>query len=209
MAIGAALLTAGVGLSAALGGFLAGLVLAESEYRHQLEVDIEPFKGLLLGLFFMTVGMSLDLKAIPISLPAFAAAIVTLIVIKGIVMYGGARFFGVAPAVALESGFLLAGAGEFAFVVFTLARSERLVDPAFLQFLVSVSALSMMLVPFLGYSGRHIGSWLAARELRPVAWCPQRRAGRIRRSRRHRGLWKGRQDGGAHSRSGAHPLCRS
>ncbi len=163
LAIGASVLTAYVGLSPALGAFLAGLLLGETEYRHQIEVDIEPFKGLLLGLFFMTVGMSLNVAAITIGPLAFVAAVVTLVLLKGAVMIAVARAFGVDLAVAVEAGFLLAGAGEFAFVVFTLAREEALVAPGLLQFLVSVSALSMFVVPFLGGLGQRLAKVLAAR----------------------------------------------
>ncbi|MCB1495542.1 MAG: cation:proton antiporter [Bauldia sp.] len=164
LAIGAAVLTAAVGLSPALGAFLAGLLLGETEYRHQIEVDIEPFKGLLLGLFFMTVGMSLDLAAITIGPLAFVAAVVTLILLKGMIMIVVARAFGVGLAVAIEAGFLLSSAGEFAFVVFTLARQEALVAPGLLQFLVSVSALSMFMVPVLGALGRRVARAIAVRE---------------------------------------------
>ena len=164
MAIGTAVLTAEVGLSPALGAFLAGLLLGETEYKHQIEVDIEPFKGLLLGLFFMTVGMSLDIAAISLGPLAFIAAIVVLLVAKAIVMYAVARFFKVETSVAIEAAFLLASAGEFAFVVFTLARGTDLVDPAVLQFLVSVSALSMILIPVLGILGRKAGAALADRK---------------------------------------------
>lgn len=163
VAIGTAVLTAQVGLSPALGAFLAGLLLGETEYRHQIEVDIEPFKGLLLGLFFMTVGMSLDLAAITIGPLAFIAAVVSLVVVKGLVMFAIARSFRVDTAVAIEAAFLLSGAGEFAFVVFTLASQHDLVDPGLLQFLVSVSALSMFMVPVLGALGRHTGQAVASR----------------------------------------------
>ncbi len=163
LAIGTAVLTAGVGLSPALGAFLAGLFLGETEYRHQIEVDIEPFKGLLLGLFFMTVGMSVDVAAITIGPLTFLVAVVALVTVKGLVMVGVARAFRIDTPVAVEAGFLLAGAGEFAFVVFTLASREQLVDPGLLQFLVSVSALSMIVVPLLGTLGRRVGNALAAR----------------------------------------------
>lgn len=163
-AVGTAVVTAAVGLSPLLGAFLAGLLLGETEYRHQIEVDIEPFKGLLLGLFFMTVGMSLDIAAITIGPVAFLGAVLALVLVKGLVMIGVARLFGVSIAVALEAGFLLAGAGEFAFVVFTLARQQALIAPGLLQFLVSVSALSMMIVPLLGALGRRAAEVVIERQ---------------------------------------------
>ena len=160
LAIGTALLTNAVGLSAALGAFLAGLLLGESEYRHQLEVDIEPFKGLLLGLFFMTVGMELDVVEIAADPLSYVAAVAALVLIKGGVIYGAARLFGLAVPVATESAFVLAGAGEFALVAFTLAFGEKLFEHEQYQFVVSVAVLSMILIPVLGSAGWRIASIL-------------------------------------------------
>ncbi|MBZ0227468.1 MAG: cation:proton antiporter [Bauldia sp.] len=128
LAIGTALFTASVGLSAALGAFLAGLLLGESEYRHQIEVDIEPFKGLLLGLFFMTVGMSFDIAALTVGPLVLVGAVLALVVGKAAVAFGAARLTGIATPVAAEAALLLAGAGEFAFVVFALARQDGLLE---------------------------------------------------------------------------------
>jgi CPA2 family monovalent cation:H+ antiporter-2 len=108
--------------------------------------------------------MSLDIAAITIGPLAFLGAVVALVIVKGLVMVGVARLFRVSTAVALEAGFLLAGAGEFAFVVFTLARQQALIDPGLLQFLVSVSALSMMIVPLLGALGRRAAQAVVGRE---------------------------------------------
>jgi CPA2 family monovalent cation:H+ antiporter-2 len=163
LAIGTAVLTGAVGLSPALGAFLAGLLLGESEYRHQLEVDIEPFKGLLLGLFFMTVGMSLDLVAIATELLSYLGAVLALIIAKFLVVALVARVFGIGVPVAVEAGFVLAGAGEFAFVAFTLAHREEVIDPHFHQFAVSVAALSMIAIPGLAILGRKFGTALQNR----------------------------------------------
>jgi CPA2 family monovalent cation:H+ antiporter-2 len=163
LAIGTALLTGAVGLSPALGAFLAGLLLGESEYRHQLEVDIEPFKGLLIGLFFMTVGMSLDLVAIASAPASYLGAVLALILAKFLVVALAARLFGIGVPVTVEAGFVLAGAGEFAFVAFTLALHEQVIDPAFHQFAVSVAALSMLAIPGLAILGRQIGTALQNR----------------------------------------------
>jgi len=157
LAIGTALLTSAVGLSSALGAFLAGLLLGESEYRHQLEVDIEPFKGLLLGLFFMSVGMSLDLAEIAIAPLAYFGALAALLILKGLVIFGAARLFGIEKHVAVEAAFVLAGAGEFALVAFTIASSEQLLDPALHQFVVAVAALSMIAIPGLAIAGQRLG----------------------------------------------------
>jgi CPA2 family monovalent cation:H+ antiporter-2 len=170
LVVGTAFLTASVGLSPALGAFLAGLLLSESEYRHQLEVDVEPFKGLLLGLFFMTVGMSLDLSALAAFPLALLGAVVALLVVKGVVMFVVARAFRVDTPVAVESAFLLAGAGEFAFVVFTLAGRDQLFPPGLQQFVVSVAAITMIATPFFGMIGRRVGQYVAvARERREHA----------------------------------------
>ena len=163
LAIGTAHLTSAVGLSSALGAFLAGLLLGGSEYRHQLEVDIEPFKGLLLGLFFMTVGMSLDLTTLAGSPGSFLVAVLGLLVAKAVVIYGIARWFGIAQPVAAEAALVLAGAGEFAFVAFQLAAIEKLFDPSFQDFVVSVAALSMIAIPLLAILGRRIARRLEQR----------------------------------------------
>lgn len=161
VAIGAATLTAAAGLSAALGAFLAGLLLAASEYRHQIEVDIEPFKGLLLGLFFMTVGMGVDLEVVRGELLAVIAAVAALVVVKGAIVYGVVRIFGGSHPTAVEASFLLAGAGEFAFVLFSLARGESLFVATDLDFATTVAAVSMLLTPLLAMVGQRLNSRLA------------------------------------------------
>jgi CPA2 family monovalent cation:H+ antiporter-2 len=164
LAIGTAFLTAEVGLSPALGAFLAGILLTESEYRHQLGVDIEPFKGLLLGLFFVTVGMSLEV-ALFVEMPVtFLGAVVALLAVNILVIYFGARFFGFPVPVAIEVAFVLAGAGEFAFVAFQLAENDNLFEPSFHEFVVSVAALSMIAIPILAFLGRWLGSRVERRE---------------------------------------------
>ncbi len=163
LAIGTGLLTEMVGLSAALGAFLAGMLLGDGEFRHQIEVEIEPFKGLLLGLFFMTVGMSFNLTNLQSNLLLLILAVAALLVFKGITIYGATRLFRVEPSVAAEAAFVLAGAGEFAFVVFTLARRANVLTPDFYQFLLSVAALSMLATPALAAVGRRTGARLAAR----------------------------------------------
>ena len=159
VAIGAALATEAAGLSSALGAFLAGLLLATSEYRHQVEVDIEPFKGLLLGLFFMTVGMSVDLAVVWRELTLIAVGVAALLLIKAAIAYAVTRIIGVRHATAFESALLLAGAGEFAFVLFTLARREGLLAASDLRIVTMVVAVSMLLTPLLAAAGQ----WWAAR----------------------------------------------
>jgi CPA2 family monovalent cation:H+ antiporter-2 len=163
LAIGTAVLTNAVGLSPALGAFLAGLLLGETEYRHQIDVDIEPFKGILLGLFFMTVGTSVDVVAIAASPMSYLATLVGLLIVKGIVFYGAARAFGVDSVVSIEAAFVLAGAGEFAFVTFKLASGEQLLDSTEYQFLVTVTALAMLAIPALEVLGRRVATAVGRR----------------------------------------------
>ena len=147
--VATALLMRAVGLSAALGAFIAGVLLAHSEYRHELEANIEPFKGLLLGLFFMAVGMSANLR-LAIDRPVLVAALVAgLVLIKATIVFGIALVRGrdrptcVSIAVALSQG------GEFAFVIFGLAATQGLLAPDLAQMLVVVVTGSMLTTPLL------------------------------------------------------------
>jgi monovalent cation:proton antiporter-2 (CPA2) family protein len=164
LAIGTALVTSEAGLSPALGAFLAGLLLAESEYRHQIEVDIEPFKGLLLGLFFITVGMSFDLAALTVGPLAMIGAVLALLVAKAAVMFVAARLMGIEARSAIELALLIAGAGEFSLVVFSLAAREDLLAASTAQFVVSVAALSMVAIPALAALGWRVGDALSRRK---------------------------------------------
>ena len=159
--IGTSLLTAAVGLSPALGAFLAGIILGSSEYRHQIEVDIEPFKGLLLGLFFMTVGMSLDLAVIFSNPLPLLAATLALMAGKAVIAFLAALVFGLAVPVAIESALLLAGAGEFAFVLLSLAADRNIMGPELHAFVVTMAALSMFATPVLGTLGRRFAERLS------------------------------------------------
>jgi CPA2 family monovalent cation:H+ antiporter-2 len=158
VAIGTAMITSSVGLSPALGAFLAGLLLGGSEYRHQIEVDIEPFKGLLLGLFFMTIGMSIDVAAVAGNPFPIVVGLVGLLVAKGLAAFAVARLFRIEEPVAIEAALLLAGAGEFAFVVFNLAGQDSLIPPHIEHIVVSAAALSMILTPALASIGRRLAT---------------------------------------------------
>lgn len=143
------LLMASSGMSMALGAFMAGVLLADSEYRHALEADLEPFKGLLLGLFFIAVGMSVDfgvLLAQPWRIVLMAAGFLAL---KLAVLWLLARFFGMAGRQRVLFAFLLSQGGEFAFVVFGAAATARVFAPETASVLVLVVALSMMATPLL------------------------------------------------------------
>ncbi len=147
--VGAALLMKWLGLSMPLGAFLAGVLLADSEFRHEIEADLEPFKGLLLGLFFMAVGMSVNLGLVGSMPRALVGLGLTFILIKFIVVYAVSRFAGSAPDSARNLGAVLAPGGEFAFVLFGLARSYRIFDAPSTEILGAVVTLSMMLSPLL------------------------------------------------------------
>lgn len=157
--LGTATLTWMAGLSLALGAFLAGLLLAETAYRHQIAVTIEPFKGLLISLFFLSVGMGIDLRAL-LEQPAWIPlSVLGLFLIKMPLAAGAMRLFGVRPAAAVEGGFLLAQGGEFAFIVIGIALTRELLPPATGQFMLIVVGFSMLAAPALARLGR----WLGAR----------------------------------------------
>lgn len=147
--IGTALIMQAAGLSMALGAFLAGVMLAESEYRHELEANIEPFKGLLLGLFFMAVGMAMDLRLIGSHSATVFGLVAALLLIKGLVLYAIGRASGHAHASALRLALFTAQGGEFAFILFGAAGGARLLDETVTNILVVVVSLSMALTPVL------------------------------------------------------------
>ena len=155
--IGAGLVSALTGLSMALGAFIAGLLLAETEYRHEVEVTIEPFKGLLLGLFFLSVGIGLDLSILAAKPLLVLGMAIGLIGLNASVVYGLARLFGLRSPPAIEAGLLLAGGGEFAFVILSAAMGDGLVDRTIGQTVLVSSTLSMMCIPLLAALGLKLG----------------------------------------------------
>ena len=147
--IGAAALMEALGLSTALGAFIAGVMLADSPYRHELEADVEPFRSILLGLFFLAVGMMLDLSAIaerPLFVLGMAAA---LIATKTAIIFGIGRLFGMNWRPALALGLLLSQGGEFGFVLFAQAREALLIAPEAANLFTAVVTVSMAATPFL------------------------------------------------------------
>lgn len=155
------LATGMAGLSMALGAFLAGLLLSKTEFRHQIESDIEPFKGLLLGLFFMTVGMSIDLEAVADRAGLTALAVIGLIGLKASIVLALCLAFGLPREVAVRASLLLAQAGEFAFVVIGVATLQyALIPDDVAQFMVIVAGVSMLLTPLLALAAGHIGKRL-------------------------------------------------
>lgn len=154
------------GLSMALGAFVAGILLAETEYRKSIEVAIEPFKGVLLGLFFFTIGMQIDVREIVNQPFLLLGAIAALIAIKAIVLTGLATFFNLPRAAALETALLLGPAGEFAFVGLGQAAELGLVDASVSSFWLAVTSLSMAFIPVLGAAGRRLSARVQERDRR-------------------------------------------
>jgi CPA2 family monovalent cation:H+ antiporter-2 len=151
--IGAGVLSAAFGLSMALGAFAAGVLLAETEYRHEVEVVIEPFKGLLLGLFFLSLGIRLDLSIL-FATPLFILGIAGgLIAVKSAIVFGLTMAFRLKTGKAVETALVLAAGGEFAFVVLTDAMASGVVDPSVGQALLVAATLTMFLIPALAAVG--------------------------------------------------------
>lgn len=161
--IGAALLMQFAGMSMVLGAFLAGMLLADSEYRHQLEADIGPFKGLLLGLFFIAVGMSVNLGLLLESPLRILAIVGLLMAAKALVLIPLARFFGICDR---QASWRLAAAmsqgGEFAFVLFGIAARDTLLPAALIDELILAVAVSMLLTPFAYVASERLGSKMQA-----------------------------------------------
>lgn len=147
--LGSALFMDALGLSMALGTFLAGVLLAESEYRHELEVAIEPFKGLLLGLFFISVGMYLNIGVLFTHFPIILLAVVSLILIKTLVLYSLARLYGLQSPERRQFALVLSQGGEFAFVLFSVAQKAGVFVDGQLPILLVIVTLSMIATPLL------------------------------------------------------------
>ncbi|MFC3078681.1 cation:proton antiporter [Phenylobacterium terrae] len=155
--IGAGMASAVAGLSMALGAFVAGLLLAETEFRHEVEVTIEPFKGLLLGLFFVSVGIQLDISVLSSAPLTILAIAVGMIVLKAAAVFVLGRLSRLPTPAALESALLLAGGGEFAFVILSTAMAGGVTPPAVGQMVLVAATLSMMCIPLLAYLAVRIG----------------------------------------------------
>ena len=164
--VGTALATQKAGLSLALGAFLAGLLFAETEYRHAIEVDIEPFKGLLLGLFFVSVGMSIDIAQVAANPVWLVTAVFGLFLIKSPIIYALARLFGEPRSVAVEIALLLGQGGEFAFVIIGLAAGLSLIPGDTAQFMLIVTGLTMIATPVVAHAARSMARAVEAWEAR-------------------------------------------
>lgn len=149
LVLGSALFMDALGLSMALGTFIAGILLAESEYRHELEVSIDPFKGLLLGLFFISVGMALNLGVLYTHIIEILVGVVALVAVKTLVLYLLARVYGLRSSERLQFAGVLSQGGEFAFVLFSAAASAKLFSGDQMPLLLVTVTLSMMTTPLL------------------------------------------------------------
>jgi len=161
--IGTAALTGMAGLSMALGAFLAGLLLAETEYQHRVEVEIEPFKGLLLGLFFIGVGMGVDYRVVWQYAAPMLLGLGALLALKTLIIFLLGIAFRLPRHVAIETGLLLSQGGEFAFVVLALATKSAVVDPQLASQVAVLVSLSMLVTPFLAWLGQRLGKHLQAK----------------------------------------------
>lgn len=147
--LGAGLLMEMGGLSMAMGAFVAGVLLSESSFRHQLEADIEPFRGLLLGLFFLGVSMSLDLKVVAENWGIIVSGVIALMVVKGLCVYGVARLARSNHADALDRALLMAQGGEFAFVLYAAAANAGVIDATVNANMTAIIVLSMAITPLI------------------------------------------------------------
>lgn len=159
-ALGMSFLTEGLGLSNTLGAFLAGVCLSETKYRYQVEADIAPFRGILLGLFFVTVGFEIDVRLIANNLPAVSAIVAGILGLKAGILTLLSRAFGLSASTAMRTGLILSQGGEFAFVAFGLARSLGILDPPTTKMLLTSVSLTMALTPFLDEVGGKVAKKL-------------------------------------------------
>ena len=169
IAVGSGVIAAYAGLSMALGAFVAGLLLAETEYRRAVEAMIDPFRGLLLGVFFFSVGMHVDLAFIWHQPLLVAGGFVAMIIVKALLAAPLSRLFGVPWAASVEASLLLAPGGEFAFIGIGLAVTVGLVEPDIAAGVLAVVSLTMASLPFIGLVARRAGGRFA----RPVAIDPK------------------------------------
>lgn len=147
--LGSALLMQVSGLSMAMGAFLAGVLLSESAFRHQLEADIEPFRGILLGLFFLGVGMAIDLSVIAVNWKIVVIGVIAYMFVKALLIYSVARLVGTCQREAIERAVLMAQGGEFAFVLYSAASAAGILDAETNAVLTAMIIISMILTPLM------------------------------------------------------------
>ena len=169
--LGAALLMEIGGLSMAMGAFVAGVLLSESTFRHQLEADIEPFRGLLLGLFFLGVGMALDLQVVATNWMLITSGLLALMLVKALCIYAVARLANSSHGDALDRAVLMAQGGEFAFVLFAEALKLRVISPEVNANMTAIVVLSMAITPVTLLLYKRLR---ARKAFRWTAWSPHR-----------------------------------
>lgn len=162
--LGMAWMSESAGLSMALGAFVAGMLISETEFRHQVEEDIKPFRDVLLGLFFVTVGMMLDAPLVLRNLPLVVAVLVGLIVIKAALVFGLSRLFGSMTGAAMRSGLWLCAGGEFGFVLLSGIRESALAPPIVVQAVLAALVISMLLAPIIVQNSDRLVMRFAASE---------------------------------------------
>lgn len=160
--IGAGVAAQASGLSMSLGALIAGILLAETEYRREIEVNIEPFKGLLLGVFFVGVGIGLDLDVVAAEPVLVFGLALGVIAIKAVLIFGLARAWGLSARAAIETALVLGPAGEFAFVIVNTSLVEGVATPAFTQAVLVAATISMFAVPLMAMLGQRIAGARAA-----------------------------------------------
>ena len=163
--LGSAYITNHLGMSFALGAFVAGLLVAETEYRYRVEEEILSLKSILLGLFFMTIGMSFDFDVLMKSFPYIILASLGIIFVKASIIIGLCRVFKFPFAPAIHTGLLLSQGGEFAFIVFLIAVQQNFLSTNLSQFLMTTVTLTMALTPILATIGRKTKSYLYTKEI--------------------------------------------
>jgi monovalent cation:H+ antiporter-2, CPA2 family len=160
--VGAGVIAYEAGLSMALGAFVAGLLLAETEYRKAIEATIEPVKSLLLGIFFFTVGMDIDYRELLREPFVLAAGVAALLAAKSLILIGLGKLFRLSWPVAVETGLLLGPGGEFAFVGIGMAVTAKLVDAHSATYTLAVTSITMLLTPLLSFVGRRFAARLGS-----------------------------------------------
>jgi len=173
LVIGTAVLTESAGLSAALGAFLAGLLIAETEYRHEVEVMTDPLRGLLLGVFFLSIGMSTDITALMRDPLWLMLGVLGLLVVKSTITLILSLFFRLPLAKAVEVSLLLSQSGEFALIIISMALAAHIMPPEAAQYFLLVTALSMMITPVLATGARALGRVLQNPSRALPDWLPQ------------------------------------
>jgi CPA2 family monovalent cation:H+ antiporter-2 len=157
--LGMSFLTEGLGLSNTLGAFLAGVLLSETKYRHEIEKEIAPFRGILVGLFFFTVGFEIDLELIASKAGLVGSIVLGIVALKTLIATGVGLAFGLSKGTAQRVGLILSQGGEFAFVAFRLAKSYGILSPEITKLMLTCVSLTMAITPF----AEEFGSSMAAK----------------------------------------------